>query len=195
LEPATTLSKTLQEPKRPQPTGRPTTTRLSTEFQVEPEAHHAAHRQRIQELEDQNAVLVERNMMLEQNVQELQQKTQRLQKELREARRSARQVEWTAQEEQEWHTSRRLRRQEQDLIKSPLKQHLTKVEDTFQINHRWLVESGKPHYALSYPKWWTGAKELDARDHSLALEPHHELGGEKRKTNPDLDQYKRLKKY
>jgi hypothetical protein len=180
------------------------------------EASHNELRKQMKELEEQNARLVNRNIKLEARCELLEREKTELATQLREARRHGRQQEWTQLDEEAWKQSRRMRLAEQDLIQGPLQQHLNRVEETFQINCKWL-DSGKQHFSLGYPKWWKGARELNERDRALQAEngldtlhsparlPHRvELSrkpsGEKRKDKllkrtVNVEQCKRLKKY
>jgi hypothetical protein len=191
---------------------------MSREFEVEENATQHVLQQKLRELEEQNMRLVDRNVALECKCEALEIDKARLEKEVRAAGRLGRQQEWTQQDEAEWRHSRDMRLKHQDLIRPPLQEHLDHVEQTHQINHRWL-ETGKQHFGLDFPKWWKGAKELDQRDRSAPqipeLEDRFQLpsvasipkrpelarkqSGEKRKEQGlpriDVDQYKRLKKY
>jgi hypothetical protein len=186
------------------------------EIEEKGDGNQVALLQRLKELENQNARLVDRNMKLDERCEQLERDKSKLESELRDARRQGRQQEWTQQDETAWRQSRKMRLKEQDLIQGPLQQHLTRVEETYQINYKWL-ESGKQHFALDYPKWWKGARELNERDRALQslngptdlLSPARlpqrprltrSLSGEKRKdevehSKVNIEQCKRLKKY
>ena len=188
--------------------------RLSSEFEVKDDVTQNALLQRLKILEEQNDRLVDRNVKLEDKCEHLGKENSRLESQLREKGRAERQQEWTQQDEAAWRHSRKIRLAEQDLIQGPLQNHLGNVEQTYQINQKFL-ESGKQHFSLGFPKWWKGAKELNERDRTLQpmndseglpsparprrIELTRKLSGEKRKdknhTAVDIEQYKRLKKY
>ena len=190
--------------------------RMATEFEEKDDVTQVALRQRLKELENQNARLVERNVKLDERCEQLERDKSRLESQLRDSRRQERQHEWTQQDEIAWRQSRKMRLKEQDLIQGPLQQHLIRVEETYQINSKWL-DSGKQHFPLDYPKWWKGARELNERDRSLqamngpadVLSPARfpqrpeltrSLSGENRKDQVEhckvnIEECKRLKKY
>lgn len=188
----------------------------SDESERKDDVSQSALRQRMKQLEEQNERLVNRNTKLEARCENLEREKAQLVTQLREVNRQGRQQEWTQQDEEAWKHSRKIRLAEQDLIQRPLQQHLNRVEETFDINHKWL-DSGKQHFSLGYPKWWKGARELAERDRALQATngldtqispvrlPHRpelarKLSAEKRKdvlrqTTVNIEQCKRLKKY
>jgi Kinesin motor domain len=141
------------------------TNRMSHEF--EPDVSQSAMMKRIKELEDQNARLLDHNSKLGQKCDELQEANNRLVKSLKQADKHGRRAGWTEQEEVEWQKSRRKQLNAQQLIRSPLRQHLKNVQTTYEINNRW-TDAGKPHFSLDYPKQWRRARELDERDRTEA---------------------------
>lgn len=137
--------------------------RLSHEF--EPDVPQSAMMKRIKELEDQNARFLEHNSRLGQKCDELQEANNRLVRSLKQADKYGRRAGWTEQDEVEWEKSRRKQLDAQQLIRSPLREHLKNVQTTYEINNRW-TDAGKPHFSLDYPKQWRRARELDERDRS-----------------------------
>lgn len=158
--------------------------------------------QRVKGLEDQNLYLMEKNSKLEEKCKLLEKEKMRLEYDLKEIKRRSKQKEWTTQDESQFRNSRRIRLKQQNLIKSPLQRHLVQVEETYQNNSKWL-ESRKQHFSLEFPKWWTGAKELDQKDkasmdvktliHQDKIEEYNTKSSTEKKTESDI--YRRLKKY
>mmetsp|Transcript_15443 Transcript_15443/g.22803 ORF Transcript_15443/g.22803 Transcript_15443/m.22803 type:complete len:158 (+) Transcript_15443:339-812(+) len=157
----------------------------------------------MKELEEQNQYLIGKNAKLEEKCELLEKENSRLQHDIREIGRRSRQQEWTTQDESQWRDSRKIRLKQQNLIQSPLQQHLGQVEETYQNNSKWL-ESRKQHFSLKFPSWWTGAKELNQRDKELSdvkttpirrnqVEEYNLNKTAEKKTGLEL--CKRLKKY
>eukprot|EP00547_Thalassionema_nitzschioides_P013966 CAMPEP_0194235938 /NCGR_PEP_ID=MMETSP0158-20130606/3303_1 /TAXON_ID=33649 /ORGANISM="Thalassionema nitzschioides, Strain L26-B" /LENGTH=850 /DNA_ID=CAMNT_0038969557 /DNA_START=13 /DNA_END=2565 /DNA_ORIENTATION=- len=157
----------------------------------------------MKELEEQNQYLIGKNAKLEEKCELLEKENSRLQHDIREIGRRSRQQEWTTQDESQWRDSRKIRLKQQNLIQSPLQQHLGQVEETYQNNSKWL-ESRKQHFSLKFPSWWTGAKELNQRDKALSdvkttpirrnqVEEYNLNKTAEKKTGLEL--CKRLKKY
>ena len=100
---------------------------------------------------------------LEQKCSELQKENKKLKIDLREAGRSKRQEQWTSQDEEEFLQSRRIRREDQSLVKSALSSHMERVNYIYDIKNQCFV-SNKPHFNLSFPKHFQRAPQLDIRD-------------------------------
>ena len=118
---------------------------------------------RIKSLEERNATLIERNHQLDKKCEALQQSNNRLLKSLNQGDKYDRRAGWSERDEKEWKQSRRKQLVEQNLIRSPLMNHIKKVQTTHDIKNRW-TDAGKAHFLLDYPKDWTRARELDERD-------------------------------
>ena len=145
---------------------RSVTNRLSNEFEPSNDASNSALLQRVKVLEKQNAKLSEKNTRLEEKCDQLTEENERLQRAVRESKVKLRRENWTAQDEQEWQHSKRLRVDEQRLIRSPLWEHLENVQNTDEINNRW-VNVGKEPFSLQFPSHWSRARDLDNRDRAL----------------------------
>ena len=124
---------------------------------------------RLKDLEEQNARLFKQNVLLDEKCERLLSEKGKLAELLREARRHNRKADWTALDEEEFHNSRRLRLRDQQLIRSPLRQHLEAVDVTYDIHGRW-VETGKTHFGLNFPSHWARAPDLDRRDRAIETE-------------------------
>ena len=69
----------------------------------------------------------------------------------------------TEQEEQEYQQSRKLRLEEQRIIKEPLMRHFQNVNKVYDIKNQWCM-SQKAHFGLRFPGNFQRAPELNERD-------------------------------
>jgi len=67
------------------------------------------------------------------------------------------------QEEEDVHASRRLRLEAQKKIKSPIHEHLERVNYIYKIKNQWCM-TNKTHFSLTYPEHFQRAPILDMRD-------------------------------
>lgn len=145
---------------------RTVTRRMSNEFEPMKGASNDALMHRVKDLEKQNAKLYEENKILDEKCEELMTENKKLRLAMQEAKMKWRKEIWTDQDEHEWQHSKRLRVDEQRLIRSPLRQHLENVQFTDDINNKWM-NSGKDPFSLQFPSHWARASELDQRDRVL----------------------------
>jgi hypothetical protein len=94
---------------------------------------------------------------------QLEKENSQLKNEVREAGRSVLQSKWTNQDEEEFMASRRMRREAQNLIKTPIQEHLEKVNYIYGIKNQWCM-TNKRHFALQFPNQFQRAPALDLRD-------------------------------
>jgi regulator of replication initiation timing len=138
---------------------RVVTKRMSNEFEPQTDASNKALMHRVKVLEDQNA-------QLSKEKQELMTENKKLRLAMQDSKMRWRKECWTVQDEQEWHHSKRLRLDEQRLIRSPLAQHLENVHFTDDITNKWM-DSGKDPFSLQFPSHWARASDLDQRDRAM----------------------------
>ena len=69
----------------------------------------------------------------------------------------------SVQEEQEYQQSRKMRLEDQTLIKQPLMLHFESVNKVYDIKNQW-CKSQKPHFGLQFPGNFKRAPDLDIRD-------------------------------
>ena len=69
----------------------------------------------------------------------------------------------TEQEEQEYQQSRKIRLEEQKIIKEPLMRHFENVNKVYDIKNQWCM-SQKAHFGLRFPGNFQRAPELNERD-------------------------------
>jgi hypothetical protein len=94
---------------------------------------------------------------------QLEKENAQLRNESREAGRKILQSQWTKQDEEEFMASRRMRREAQNLIKTPIQEHLEKVNYIYEIKNQWCM-TNKRHFALQFPNQFQRATTLDLRD-------------------------------
>jgi hypothetical protein len=111
---------------------------------------------RIQDVLDQKKAL-------ERKCAELEKKNKKLKEALRETGRQQRQSKWTEQDEEEFLQSRRLRLEDQNLVKKPLFEHMKKVSYIYDIKNQWCT-TNKKHFGLRFPGRFQRATSLDIRD-------------------------------
>ena len=80
--------------------------------------------------------------------------------ELRKLSRTAGKITSTEREEEE---QRRLRREAQNRIKAPVREHLDRVNYIYDIKNQWCM-TNKTHFSLRYPERFQRAPVLDIRD-------------------------------
>jgi regulator of replication initiation timing len=145
---------------------RTVTKRMSNEFEPKTNASNDALTHRVRDLEKQNTKLSKENKILDEKCEELMTENKKLRLAMQESKMRWRKENWTDQDEHEWQHSKRLRMDEQRLIRSPLWQHLENVQFTDDINNKWM-NSGKDPFSLQFPSHWARASELDQRDRAL----------------------------
>ena len=148
-------------------TQRPETT---SNTYVEPNVSHSEMMKKIKTLEERNVKLIQHNSQLDEKCEALQKTNNRLVKLLNQGDKYDRRAGWSERDEKEWKQSRRRQLDDQKLIRSPLMNHIKKVQTTHDIKNRW-TDAGKAHFLLDYPKDWTRARELDDRDRDDPFEP------------------------
>ena len=145
---------------------RTVTKRMSHEFEPKTDETNNALLHRVKLLEEQNAELIEKNEILTEKCVQLVTENEMLKRSAQEAKMKWRKECWTLQDEQEWQHSKRIRLDEQDLIRSPLREHLENVQTSYENNNQWLKIDKVP-FSLRYPSHWQRAKDLDERDRAL----------------------------
>lgn len=144
--------------------------RLTSEMFERQTAHgdtsKGALSRRVNELESENEKLVEANQLLEARCHRLEKDKKELELSLREAKRRWMQTNWTKQDEEDWQRSKKLRVEEQQLIRGPLKTHMQSVGATHEMSSQWM-SAHKPPFSLQFPNHWTPAKVLNERDRSV----------------------------
>mmetsp|Transcript_46398 Transcript_46398/g.112476 ORF Transcript_46398/g.112476 Transcript_46398/m.112476 type:complete len:861 (+) Transcript_46398:91-2673(+) len=70
---------------------------------------------------------------------------------------------WTNKDEEEFQENRKLRLEDQTLVKAPLYAHLKKVDYIYEIKNQWAL-SDKPQFDLQFPVHFQRAPDLDIRD-------------------------------
>jgi len=118
---------------------------------------------RIKILEDKLQKVLQEKNALQQLCSQLEQENADLKIAARESGRKALQTRWTDQDEKEFQDSRRLRREDQTLIKAPIRSHLEKVNNIYEIKNQWCM-TNKPHFSLQLPTHFKRAEELNIRD-------------------------------
>lgn len=117
----------------------------------------------LKKLEAKLQQALQENNALQQLCSQLEEENAELKKTVRESGRKVLQSRWTDQDEKEFQNSRRLRREDQNLIKAPIRSHLEKVNYTYEIKNQWCM-TNKPHFSLQLPNQFQRAHELDIRD-------------------------------
>lgn len=131
---------------------------------------------RVKELEAQMKEILREKRALECKCGDLENENQELKISVREAGRKHMQAKWTTQDEEAFLKSRRLRFEDQNLVKAPLRQHIEKVNYVYDIKNQWCM-SNKTHFTLQLPKYFQRAPELDIRDKKNAeMEAEMERG-------------------
>jgi hypothetical protein len=164
--------------------------RRNLEFDVQESATKEALSRKIQYLEDHNKDLMKELGEIATRCAKLEEEKSILTHQLREAHRRRLDSDWTALDEQEWQQSRKHRIDQQQLIRSPLQNHLQNVQSTFQMKNQWL-EGGKPHFELSYPGNFCRASALD-QGHRAAAATHVDDGARAPPCTPLASVKKRL---
>jgi hypothetical protein len=118
---------------------------------------------RVKELEAQVKEILRQKRALERKYNDLEKENQELKSSIREPGCKQMQLKWTSQDEDEFLKSRKLRLEEQNLVKAPLLDHLEKVNYIYDIKNQW-CKSDKPHFSLKFPKYFQRAPALDIRD-------------------------------
>jgi hypothetical protein len=145
---------------------RTVTKRMSSEFEPEPEASTSALLHRVKVLEKQNAKLTETNEALTEKCEQLTNENERLRRSVNSSKMQWRRDCWTEQDEEDWKRSLRIRREQQDLIKSPLREHLENVHESYETCNQWM-RANKVPFSLQFPSHWQRATALDERDRAL----------------------------
>lgn len=145
---------------------RTVTKRMSSEFEPEPEASTSALLHRVKVLEKQNAKLTEKNEALTEKCEQLTSENERLRRSVNSSKMQWRRDCWTEQDEEDWKRSLRIRREQQDLIKSPLREHLEDVHESYETCNQWM-RANKVPFSLQFPSHWQRATALDERDRAL----------------------------
>lgn len=83
--------------------------------------------------------------------------------ELRQLARAAGKTVTTEREEEE---QRKLRREAQNRIKAPIREHLDRVNQIYDIKNQWCM-TNKPHFSLRVPEHFQRAPVLDIRDREI----------------------------
>lgn len=147
-------------------TERSSSKRLSNEFEPKAGSSNDALLQRLKVLETQNVKLTKENAKLNDKCNDLIAENEKLKRAMQATKMNWRKECWTLDDEQEWQHSKRLRLDEQRLIRSPLWQHLEHVQYTDDISNKW-VQSGKEPFVLQFPTHWKRARDLDERDRTV----------------------------
>jgi hypothetical protein len=142
---------------------RSVTRRMSNEFEPESDASSSVLLHRVKALEKQNAKLTAKNEMLTEKCEQLTADNERLQRSIHSSKMQWRKVCWTEHDEEDWNRSLRIRRKEQELIKSPLREHLENVHDSYESSNQWM-RANKVPFSLQFPSHWQRATVLDERD-------------------------------
>jgi len=142
---------------------RTVTKRMSNEFEPKDDVSNIALLHRVKVLEKQNAKLTEKNEILTEKCEQLTTENERLQRAARSSKMQWRKDCWSIQDEQEWQQSKRIRMDEQDLIRSPLREHLENVHESYENSNQWM-RSTKVPFSLQFPSHWQRATTLDERD-------------------------------
>ena len=145
---------------------RTVTKRMSSEFEPEPEASTSALLHRVKVLEKQNAKLTEKNEALAEKCEQLSTENERLRRSVNSSKMQWRRDCWTEQDEEDWKRSLRIRREQQDLIKSPLREHLENVHESYESSNQWM-RANKVPFSLQFPSHWQRATALDERDRAF----------------------------
>lgn len=118
---------------------------------------------RLRILEEKLQKAIEEKKALQQLCAQLEEENADLKLVARESGRKALQNRWTELDEKEFQDSRRLRREDQTLIKAPVRSHLEKVNNIYEIKNQWCM-TNKPHFSLQFPNQFQRAEQLNIRD-------------------------------
>lgn len=145
---------------------RTMTKRMSNEFEPKSDAPNDALLHRLKVLEKKNAKLTEANGILTEKCDRLTEENERLKLAAHSSKMQWRKDCWTMQDEQEWQHSKRIRMDEQDLIRGPLREHLENVQESYENSNQWMRPTKVP-FSLQFPSHWQRATELDERDRAM----------------------------
>ncbi len=145
---------------------RTITRRLSNEIDTSEDVSNRALLQRVKTLEKQNEWLTEKNEVLTERCERLSAENQDMKRTIQSSKMQWRKDCWSLQDEQEWQRSKRLRMEEQDLIRSPLREHLENVQMSYESSNQWMRPTKVP-FSLQFPSNWQRATVLDERDRAL----------------------------
>lgn len=118
---------------------------------------------RIQELETKLQEIIQQKRAADKKNTELQKENDKLKSTLNEAGRQGKRRIWTSKDEEEFLENRKLRLEDQTLVKAPLFAHLTHVDYVYDIKNQWAM-SDKPQFNLQFPSHFQRAPDLNIRD-------------------------------
>lgn len=113
-------------------------------------------KKRIQELEAEVRALNKEKKKTEKKCKELEHENESL-------KRLQNRSEWSNKDEEEYLQNRKLRLEDQNLVKAPLYAHLKQVDHIYDIKNQWCM-TDKPHFSLQFPSFFQRAPDLDIRD-------------------------------
>eukprot|EP00980_Cylindrotheca_fusiformis_P030497 scaffold24915_cov117-Cylindrotheca_fusiformis.AAC.2 len=118
---------------------------------------------RIQELETKMQEIIQQKRATDKKNSELQEENDRMKCMLKEAGRQGKRRVWTSKDEEDFQENRKLRLEDQTLVKAPLFAHLKHVDYIYDIKNQWAM-SDKPQFDLQFPSQFQRAPDLDIRD-------------------------------
>jgi hypothetical protein len=116
---------------------------------------------RIRQVESKMRQLLHEKQAADDRNKELERENRELRYMLQQAGRSK--GSWSKQDEEEFQENRKLRLEDQTLVKAPLYSHLKKVDYIYEIKNQWAM-SDKPQFNLQFPVRFRRAPDLDIRD-------------------------------